>query len=378
MASLRSAIKKTRILGAFVLVTGTLAVLAPVADATGAPCRVTNLRTMLVYEGTGSNLQTAIDTATIGDNLRVRGVCVGNYVTGKSLKLLGVSTTAYPTPTLDGNAAGVVLTVNAGSTKLMDLVITHGSADLCQNGGGIQVSRYGNVTLLGSSSVTGNVSNCLAGGIFNAGSVIMKGSSSVRDNTAVSGGGIYNWDWRTRAASLTMRGSSSVSGNTAVGQGGGIFNADTVAMFGSSSVMANSTTRGGNSESGDGGGGIFNGALGTVIMNGHARVSGNTSAWRGGGIINSQGVANLFLNGSSSVSGNSAVGEGGGIFNVFHATITLSGSSSVTGNISAYYGGGILNSNAITNACNGPGTFWTGTLSPNSPDDSLPPTLIAC
>ena len=49
----------------------------------------------------------------------------------------------------------------------------------------------GVVTMMGSSSVSGNSAGNFAGGIFVHGTVTLRDSSSVHDNTATTGGGIY-------------------------------------------------------------------------------------------------------------------------------------------------------------------------------------------
>jgi len=106
---------------------GMAIVLVPVARAAGPPCRVTNLTTEQVYDGAGSNLQTAINQAASGTRLRVRGICVGNFVIDKKLTLIGRSTLAYPVATLDADREGRPLTVSlAGSVVAKDLRVTNG------------------------------------------------------------------------------------------------------------------------------------------------------------------------------------------------------------------------------------------------------------
>lgn len=365
-----------------------LAILVPVAGAAPAPCRVTNNSTMLVYEGTGSNLQTAIDQAQRGAKLRVRGLCVGNFTIDRNLKLIGWPTPAYPTPTLNGNAAGTVLTVNPDSlVQLRDLAITNGAAptDAPWSGGGIV--NHGTLTLRGSSSVTASTRGR---GIYNYGTLTLNGSSSVSGNVAcLDCGGIVNW-----GGTVTLNGWSSVSGNSGqgilnesgrltmndtssvrandsgvYGEGGGIYLGDgALTMNDSSSVTGNTASFGGGIDS-----------WGTVILNDSSSVSGNTARTPSedgafaGGIWNG---GSLTMNDSSSVSGNIVTnpyrGLGGGIYG---GTVTLSGSASVTGNTASSRGGGILGS---VNACSGPAVFWTGAISPNTPDDPPTPTLIAC
>lgn len=388
MRSVRS-IHKLRVAAIGFVVALMLAVLAPVAGAVPAPCRVTNLSTMGVYTGTGSNLQTAIDAAQRGTKLRVRGVCVGNFTIDRNLRLIGLPTSAYPTPTLNGNAAGTVLTVDASTVvQLKDLTITNGATppDDPALGGGI--INQGTLILRGSSSVTATKRGR---GIFNYGVLTMNGSSSVSGNTAtVYSAGIVNW-----GGTLMLNGSSSVSGNT----GQGILNeSGTITMNDSSSVSGNNSGVYGE------GGGIYLGD-GALTMNDSSSVSGNTASFGGG--IDSWGIVvlndsssvsgniartpsedgafaggiwnggTLNMNDSSSVSGNIVSNAyrsgGGGIYG--GGTTILNGSASVTGNTASSHGGGIVGN---VDACNGPGSFWTGAISPNNPDDPPTPTLIAC
>jgi len=223
-----------RILAALALVIGSLAAFAPSAAAADT-CKVKNPRTKHSYIGSGSDLQTAIDEAVPGTNLIVMGVCQGTFIIGAKLALTGRATGAYPTPTLDGNGAGTVLTVTAGSVKLKDLTITGGSAPI--SGGGIL--NHGTLTLNGSMRVSGDAAGSSGGGIDNSGALTLKASASVSGSSAQSGGGIFN------SGTLTLDGSSSVSGNAASSSGGGIFNSGTLTLKSSAVVSGNTAGAGG-------------------------------------------------------------------------------------------------------------------------------------
>ena len=299
-------------------------VMAPAAGAAAPPCRVTNLTTQQVYDGTGSNLQTAIGEASSGTHLRIRGVCVGTFSIGKSLTLTGWPTAAFPSPTLDGNDAGTVLTVNGGSVVVHDLTITGGNADF---GGGINNRELGAVHLTGSSSVSGNRASLDGGGILNDGTFTMSDVSAVSGNASHgTGAGIFN-----AGGDLVLMESSSVSGNAAedLGNGGGIYNEGSVALRGSSTVSDNFA---------GGGGGIFNASGATARLHGSSSLSGNEAFFGGGGISNRGTVG---LSDRSAVFENVAIGDypqGGGIAN-FGRT-TLGDSSSVWGNVAGDSGGG--------------------------------------
>jgi nitrous oxidase accessory protein NosD len=114
---------------------------------------VTRLNESCVH-GSGANLQTAIDQATGGTRLQVQGLCVGTFLVGKNISLIGSPTAAFPSATLDGDDAGTVLEVPAGIVVIRYLTITNGDADF---GGGI-INRD-TVRLQGRSTVSGNVAD---------------------------------------------------------------------------------------------------------------------------------------------------------------------------------------------------------------------------
>ncbi len=219
----------------------------------------------------GSNLQNAINAAPSGATLNITGTCTGNFTISKSLTLIG--------GTLDGNNSGNVLHIDSGVTVVLkDVTVQHANA------------------------------TSFPGGIYNIGTLTVV-SSTVSDNTAGSGGGIYN----DVGGTLTVV-SSTLSHNTAnPGAGGGIENnGGTVTV--KSSIVSDNTSY-------DLGGGIFN-QLGTLSL-ASSGVSGNTATFDGGGIYNLRGTLSLA---SSGVSGNTTTFDGGGIYND-HGTVTNRGSS---------------------------------------------------
>ena len=187
------------------LLAGTLAIDAAPAVAGGPKtCWVKNTTLNMSYNGTsGSVLQAAIDAAGVADTLEVRGRCVGNFrLTTKTLTLVGKAKDGYPVATLDGNGSGRVVLLdfcppsNPGCTTditLTDLLITNGSLSggtFNDLGGGIY-NNHAILTLSGSTEVSGNLA-AYGGGIASFGTVTLKDSARVVDNTAtVAGGGIY-------------------------------------------------------------------------------------------------------------------------------------------------------------------------------------------
>jgi predicted outer membrane repeat protein len=196
----------------------------PTGAAGAAPCVVEDATAGTLY----ATFQAAVATAGSGDTLNVQGTCEGDTEITKNLTIQGQGAGA----TLNGEGqSGSVLTIES-EVSISGLTITGGNADV---GAGIYISN-GTLTLI---------------------------NSTVRDNTAGFGGGIYS----ESASSLTLKG-STVSGNAAGVLGGGIVllqNTETH-IEAKSSVTGNSA--------GDGGG-IFKFG-GTLTIENANEVSGNT------------------------------------------------------------------------------------------------------
>jgi CSLREA domain-containing protein len=152
------------------------------------------------------------------------------------------------TVAIDGGHGFQVFAVNAGATfELNDLTIQNGS-----NGGG---------------EGTG-------GGIANCGTLTVN-NSTISDNVADSGGGIFNNACNGVNVTLTVT-NSTISGNVGALGGGGIQN-------GGTATLTNITVSG-NSSMRDGGGGVYNAGTLTVV---NSTIAGNSAPGpRGGGLIN--------------------------------------------------------------------------------------------
>jgi hypothetical protein len=174
----------------------------------------------------------------------------------------------------------------------------------------------------------------LGGCIFNAGTLTLTDATVTNcRNPSELGGGILN---AGTAATLNLI-SSTVTGNlagcslvpTILGAGGGIFNFLGTVNLTKSTVSFNFTEgglgasgdciSGGSLGSGGGGGGIFNFA-GTVAVN-SSTVSSNFTSF-GGGIYNGAGGTLTVVN--STFAGNQAAAAGGGILNDGSSVTTLS------------------------------------------------------
>jgi hypothetical protein len=208
----------------------------------------------------GSDLATALVSATSGDTLEIGGTCVGNFQVFKNLTLVGKSSGKAPA-TLDGGQAGTTLYVAPATTvTVTGLLITNGNAGA---GGGIYASVGSNLTL-NNSVVSGNIAGG-GGGIVTTGTLSLI-SSSVQNNTAnaFGGGGIYD------GGTVSIDATSGVTGNHSLGAGGyggGILN------LGSVSIAFGGLVNNNNADVD--GGGIYSFA-GSLVGGSLLGVSGNT------------------------------------------------------------------------------------------------------
>jgi predicted outer membrane repeat protein len=314
--------RRTRVSVVCLIVLLASAVSVQVGQAAARPtCLVSNERTRL---GTTS-LQEAIDAATPGDTLTVKGTCVGNFGVTKALTLEGVSNKAFGLPTLDGGGGGVVLAVGgpvAGfEVTVENLTIRNGLSGIDVGGASVALSRttvrdhvgcgisgsFGGANLT-DSAVRGNGGCGIGGGHFGIGLLrasvtdnggfgvgVGQGSASITDSvlTRNGGGGVT-----VGLASATIS-NSTVSENRTTQSGGG------VAGFESTVTIADSTVTG-NTAVIDGGGVAM--TDGFMVIE-RSTISGNTAGRNGGGI---------FASGSLSLSDSAVIGNtatsGGGIF----------------------------------------------------------------
>jgi Right handed beta helix region len=227
-----------------------------------------------------SALTSALANATDGDTLAIQGTCNGAFEINHSLTLTGSGGA-----TLDGQGAGRVLTVDPGTSVVVDgLTVTGGSSSFGGGGGllslGATVSvrnstisqntaffgagidnAEGGVLTLTNSTVTGNSTgiNSEAAGILNESfSTLTITNSTISNNDSSLGiraGGIYN----ESAATLTVA-NSTISGNRAF-VGGGLYN-EATATITNSTIVGNSAT---STSSSLGGGGIYNDGGGLTV-----------------------------------------------------------------------------------------------------------------
>jgi hypothetical protein len=267
-----------------------------------------------------------VANSTISDNSVVNGG--GLYCVGK----VGSTVTIAGSTISDNSAADSAgLANNGGAMTITDSTIRDNSATgNGVAGGGVDnytgstltilrttisgnsVSVYGggidNIEGAAATIVDSTISNNratgdgvhapLGGGIYSYNATLLLANSSLSDNSAAYGGGLYNNSYQhTSLATIT---DCTISGNTALQDGAGFANNVGAALTITGSAIS------GNSASGNGGG--LHNFAGTVTV-ANSTIS-DDSAINGGGLSNSSGAMTIT---DCTISGDTARDSGGGI-----------------------------------------------------------------
>ncbi|OKH13829.1 CHAT domain-containing protein [[Limnothrix rosea] IAM M-220] len=236
---------------------------------------------------------------------------------------------------LSGNTAtsGGGIFNDDGTVTITDSLIDNNDAigtTGTEGGGGIFNDAAGDINLL-RSTVSGNTSDNIGGGIVNNGDTLDIQDSTISGNTAVNGGGgIDNY---SAGQTLNLR-TSVVTGNV-ISAGGGYGGGIKVGAGGTATITDSLITANRVDGALSDGGGIVNFGNTTLLR---TTVSGNRANGSGGGIFNNYND-DLTLQ-DSTVSGNTATGAGGGIFNDGNTDLF---NSTILGNTATGAGGGIAN-----------------------------------
>jgi hypothetical protein len=278
-----------------VLLVGALAMLSLLTAASATSqtaCSVTNQRTAVNY----TTLSSAISAANAGDTLLIRDTCGGNIVINKDLTLTGVRPAGSPLPAIVAQtspSSNVTVDRSGVFPEITTVVfnklrISGGNAGRDGAGGGIFISRGADVTL-NDTKVSNNRAG-QGGGIFNSGSILTLNDSAVRGNRATVFPGFGGGIWMSPDSVVVLNGSRII--NNSADSGGGVF------QFGSELTLNNSTIKGNTAETG---GGVYNSSS-TIVLNRRSSITGNTAFSIGGGIFNAEGT--VILTSGSTVTNN--------------------------------------------------------------------------
>jgi hypothetical protein len=274
---------------------------------------------------------------------------LGSYGAQSALIMEGNSRIFYNTSTINndgGGGGGVyahVSTVTLNDTSSI-------SNNVAVRGGGVYMADSASsdptLLVLNGGTIDTNTAHFHGGGIYTrGGNTITLGGGSISGNyTEMYGGGIY-----TKGSTINISDGSIFNNNADYGHGGGIYsNGSSITMDGGS-IAKNRT------EGGSGGGGIYATNGSTIelkagsIVGDVSTANGNTAVYGGGIALNAEDPENgyavsatstLTINGGI-VSGNTATAAlgGGGIYSNYGNTVTLN-SGSITGNTATNAAGG--------------------------------------
>lgn len=160
--------------------------------------------------------------------------------------------------------------------------IDRGLGSSAAQGDGCVIDNQGNLRITGSGIITGGNNNdtgtAKGGGIYNTGTLILEGASSIQNNQSTLGGGFYN------AGTLYINGGTVQENSTSL-DGGGIYQASGTLYINGGTIQSNTAAIGRN------GAGIFYDG-GTFNLAGNPNISSNT--------VNSV-ANNVYLKGNNNI-----------------------------------------------------------------------------
>jgi len=263
----------------------------------------------------------------------------------------------------DGNGGGIY--ISGGDVSIEQSTIRDNSAQNSSSGGeGGGIANNGGALDIKESTISGNEASTYGGGIYSFATWSMT-DSTVTNNTATTGGGIYNSGGDETNGYVYISG-CEISKNVAQandwgGSGGGIYNNGFMKVDQStiSENRAYYEIGGGGVGSG---GGVYNDNLFWIF---YSTISGNTADGDGGGVsspyYSSQQMS--FQMWDCTVEGNAAT-HGGGIASegdIYLSYVTISNNSASTGG-GVYIDGAVTSSKATIIAVQQSGGDCNGTL----------------
>jgi hypothetical protein len=328
------------VLGLLGIVMAGLLGIGSTASAAPKSCEVDN------STATYSSLQGAIDAASAGDTLEVKGTCVGTSTVSKNLTIKGVS----PTSILDGNGAGSTLKVNPSvSATVRRLTIQNGASLLNSHfvtgGGDVSWVNVGGAQLPPTSGTEDYV---FVGRACNGDTLLANPAGKV---ALIRRGTCFFSDKAANAAAAGATAAVIFNNQPLPGpwpQATQLVNPVTIPVVGISSAA-----------------GTAMGTSGSLAWTDWMQNGFYAQGCGGGGICNSGTLALV----DSVVTGNLGT-AGGGVLS--QGTLTLAGSTSFSNNRGTF-GGGIGHPAGTVNAADGTSTYtdpisgatlpaWTGSF----------------
>ena len=279
-----------------------------------------------------------------------------NIPAGAAVKLTGNTEDSHK---LDANNNSRVIQVNSDAELwLENIVISGGNISSSSNTFGGGIYNAGTVVITGVSSISGNKAvgaDARGGGVYSTGIFIMEEGTSINNNTSTAittnyttyANGVYN-------TGIFVMNGGEISGNSTnvtSNNGGGVYN--------TGSFIMNRGTIGGitadKANSARFGGGVYNEGASAefhmysgakILNNGYMEISEyvQSNTYSGGGIYNNGGT--LIMEEGSVISGNRASGGSGGVGNFGQSAKFFMNGGEITDNSIGHGsdGGGVYNS----------------------------------
>lgn len=308
---------------------------------TAANGSVGSLRQAVLSANAGDTV--VFNTATNGNTILLT---TGEIVINKSLVIMG---NGSANTIISGNNNSRIFNItNAGNVTISNVLITNGNALL--NGGAINISS--STVTITASEVSNSSALLNGGGIYNTGtltltSTVMRYNSAAGVTAASGGGAIFN-----DGGTLDISSNSIIRGNTATGisgSGGAVFSSSGTVTVNMSRLDSNAANRAGGAIE------VVNGSFTITdcnISDNDVNGGAGTANPGNGGALHVTGNTALVTVSNSTVSKNEAASEGGGLWNQAGSTMIIDSvsmnSSTISANIAAGAaadngGGGVFN-----------------------------------
>ena len=252
----------------------------------------------------------------VGSTISENSALEGGGLSAESTQLT-LSNTTISDNSVD---TGGGISLRAGTALITDSTISNNTAT-GEGGAGLWCLQNGKVTI-SRTVLSGNSAGSTGGGIsLRLGCSVDFLDSTLSNNDATKGGGVYSENGPFNASN------SRIEQNSSTDSGGGIY------ITGSKHSISKSTLSGNNSDKN--GGGIYSASAELSLS--EVTLSSNTVALQGGGIYQASG--NISITGST-LDLNTSPGSGGGIF-ISSGTNSVT-SSTLSGNQSGGNGGAVF------------------------------------
>jgi hypothetical protein len=209
----------------------------------------------------------------------------------------------------NGLGGGIYIAKNpvSGASPSITVDNTDVSSNSAATGGGVAVNSNSTLVLRNSSSVNQNAA-AFGAGMFNAGTTSILDSAVMANTSSFQGGGIWNGSSVVADQPLVVASGATIDGNSAASAGGGVVVAARAALLATEgSISSNLATSAG---------GMFVGDGGAASVDGTAINDNTANGGLGGGILSSGQavVTDSLISGNEAIFSSGNTGLGGAVY----------------------------------------------------------------